>query len=389
MKNLIIKINSIILILLIFNFYINFVYADEKTTEGITKNIANSYNLEEYINTINSNINKISDEDIDLNSLASSLISGQKADYNSIVSKVIKLFSKELLSTIKGAISIFIIVIIMAIISNFRLDKESSVIKIAHLACFLAIATITISTFLETIEMFKKVVGTLTTLMQIISPFLLTILVSTGAITSTGIIQPLLLFLASAIGFIVNYIIIPLFTISLAFIVICNISENIKLESMAKLFTKSSLWIIGVVFTIFLGILSLETSISSSVDSLTVKTTQAAMSNFVPVVGKFFSDSFESVVGATKIVGKVGGGIGIISVIIIAIVPIIKIASIMGVYMLLSSLVEPLVEDSTISKYISSFADMYKTLLGILIGIMILFIISTGIILNLVSSIVV
>ena len=387
-NNAVAKILFVLLILLVFNIK-TYIYSEEKDQSSITKDVSNSYNLDEYISTINDNVNKISDENIDLATIANNMLMGKNTDYNSIISKVVKLFSKELFSTIKGAITIFIIVIIMAIISNFKLEKESHVAKLSQLTCFVAIATISIKTFLETITMFKKVVGSLTTLMQVISPFLLSILISTGAITSTGVIQPLLLFLASAIGFIVNYIVIPLFTISLAFIVICSISENIKLEKMSKLFSKSSLWIVGVIFTVFLGVLSLETSISSSVDSLSVKTTQAAVSNFVPVVGKFFSDSFESVVGATKIVGKVGGSIGIISVIVITIVPIIKVASIMIVYMILAALVEPIISDGTISKYLSSVADIYKTLLGVLIGIMILFVISTGIILNLVNNIVV
>lgn len=380
----------IVIIYLIFLININLynIYAEE-TNSSITKDVSKSYNLDEYISTINDNVNKIGNENIDFTNIAKDMISGKNGDYSTVISKVIKLFSKELFSTIKGAITIFIIVIIMAIISNFKLEKDSSIAKLSQLTCFIAIVTITITTFLDTISMFKKIIGAITTLMQVISPFLLSILISTGAITSTGIIQPLLLFLASLVGFIVNYIVVPLFTISLAFIVICSISENIKLEKMSKLFTKSSLWIVGVIFTSFLGVLSLETSISSSVDSLSVKTTQAAVSNFVPVVGKFFSDSFESVVGATKIVGKVGGAVGIISVIVIAIVPIIKIASIMIVYITLAALVEPILDNSTISKYLSSLANIYKTLLGVLIGIIILFVISTGIILNLVNSIIV
>ena len=96
---------------------------------------------------------------------------------------------------------------------------------------------------------------------------------------------------------------------------------------MSKIFSSVSLWTVGVVLTVFLGVLSLETSLSTSVDSLGVKTTQAAVSNFVPVVGKFFSDSFEVVVGATKIIGKTGGVIGIIGIIVVAIVPIFKLAS--------------------------------------------------------------
>ena len=213
-------------------------------------------------------------------------------------------------------------------------------------------------------------------------------LIATGAINTVGIIQPLLLFLASLIGFIINYVVVPLISLSVAFNVISRISDDIKLNKMSKILNSGGLWIIGVVFTVFLGILSLESSLSTSVDTLAVKATQAAVSNFVPVVGKFFSDSFETVVGATKIISKVGGILGVIVVILVVITPVIKIAAIMFIYKILAVLIEPICHQKDVSEYVELFADTYKTLLGILIGVSILFIISIGIILNLAGSVI-
>ena len=369
---------------------INNVFSSNGTSSensaDITKSAADIYNLDDFVETINRSVKENIDEEIDFKNMAKEILNKNNINYKNIFMKLLDLFSREVSSAIKGAITIFIIIVIMSVVSNLELERKSDITKIAHLACFVVIATITIATFVDTVSMLKNVINTLTTLMQVISPFLLSILIATGKISTIGIIQPLLLFLASFIGFVVTYFVIPLLSISVAFNVICSISENIKLEKLSKLFSSVSIWIVGVILTAFLGVLSLETSLSSSVDSLGVKTTQAAVSNFVPVVGKFFSDSFEVVVGATKIIGKTGGVIGIIGIIIVAIVPIFKIASIMVVYMCLAALVEPISNDELISKYLSSIANVYKTMLGVLIGITILFVISTGIILNLVST---
>ena len=368
----------------------NSVFSSDSTSldsvQDITQSAAKTYNLDEYINTINSSVRENIGEDFNFKNMANEIINKNNINYKKIFMKLLDLFFKEISSAIKGAITIFIVVVIMAVLSNLELEKKSDITKIAHLACFIVIATITIATFVDTVKMLTNVVHTQTTLMQVISPFLLAVLIATGKITTTGIIQPLLLFLASFVGGVITYFVIPLLSISVAFNVICSISENIKLEKMSKIFSSVSLWTVGVVLTVFLGVLSLETSLSTSVDSLGVKTTQAAVSNFVPVVGKFFSDSLEVVVGATKIIGKTGGVIGIIGIIIVAIVPIFKLASIMGIYMLLAALVEPISNDELTSKYLSSIANTYKTMLGVLIGITILFVISTGIILNLVST---
>ena len=352
------------------------------------EDISEGVNFDEFVNTMDEYIKDNNIADIDLNEIANDMLNGKETDYNGIFIKILSLFSKDIVKALTGGITILIIVIIMGVISSMELESKSDVTKIAHLACFLVIATITISSFIEIITNFKDVVSTLTTIMQVISPFLMAILLATGAITSTGIIEPLLLFIASAIGFIINYIVVPFICISVAFNVISSMSQNLRLTKMSKLFNSTSLWIIGIIFTVFLGILSLETSLSSSVDTLAVKTTQAAVSNFVPVVGKFFSDSFETVVGATKIISKVGGTIGILAVILIAITPIIKILTVLIIYKILAALIEPICDDENISKYISGFASTYQTILGILIGISILFVISTGIILNLSSQII-
>lgn len=56
--------------------------------------------------------------------------------------------------------------------------------------------------------------------------------------------------------------------------------------------------------------------------------------------------------------------------------------------MILVALIEPICNEKNVIKYLSNFANVYKNLLGILIGITILFVISTGIILNLVNSVI-
>lgn len=260
----------------------------EEMTDNITKSTKETYNLDEYVETINNSVNQNLGQEIDFKNIANELLNENDINYKNLFTKLLEIFASELSSAIKGAVTIFVIVIIMAILSNLELDNKSDITRIAHLACFIVIATITVTTFVQTISMIKNTINTMVTLIQVISPFLLSVLIATGKISTTGIIQPLLLFLASLVGFIVTYFVIPLLSISVAFDVICSISENIKLEKLSKLFSSVSLWTVGVVLTFFLGVLSLETSLSSSVDSLSIKTTQAAVSNFVPVVGKFF-----------------------------------------------------------------------------------------------------
>ncbi len=361
------------------------IYGVDDNKSNVTEEIKENFGLSAYLDSIGECIQEANVSEFNISDFSNDLISGRGIGYNKIFQNIISLLGKEIFISLKSAILILIIILLMAILNG--INENSQILNIVYLVCFIAIASITIGNFTQIISMFKNTSDILSKIVQIVSPFLIAILIGTGAITSTGLIQPLILFMASLIGFIITYIIIPCISVSVALNVISSMSDNFKFNELSKMFSKCAIWIIGIVLTLFLGILSLETTLSASVDSLTVNVTQAAFSNFIPVVGKFFSDSLETVIGTSKIIGKAGGVVGIVSMIVISSVPIIKIASVCIVYYLLAAISEIVCKEEKIKKYIKGFGDVYKTLLGILIGINILFIISIGIIINLCGKI--
>lgn len=366
-------------------FIISDIYGVDDNKSNVTEEIKENFGLSAYLDSIGECIQEANISEFNISDFSNDLISGRGIGYNKIFQNIISLLGKEIFISLKSAILILIIILLMAILNG--INENSQILNIVYLVCFIAIASITIGNFTQIISMFKNTSDILSKIVQIVSPFLIAVLIGTGAITSTGLIQPLILFMASLIGFIITYIIIPCISVSVALNVISSMSDNFKFNELSKMFSKCAIWIIGIVLTLFLGILSLETTLSASVDSLTVNVTQAAFSNFIPVVGKFFSDSLETVIGTSKIIGKAGGVVGIVSMVVISSVPIIKIASVCIVYYLLAAISEIVCKEEKIKKYIKGFGDVYKTLLGILIGINILFIISIGIIINLCGKI--
>ena len=381
------KIFIIVCLLFIVLFFKN-VQAEEINMQSAVEEIGESYGLNSYMNEIQNCINEYKIDDYSINDIKTKLLSGSGIDYKNLLTIIVSSFFKEINSSLKGGIIILIIIVIMAILSGVSLEKNSEIIDITYLVCFVTIAVIITITFKDVIVIFRNTTDILSKIMQIESPFLIAILIGTGGITTTGLVQPLLLFISSLIGYIVTYVVIPFITVSVVLNIISAMSDNLKFSDMSKFFNKCVIWIVGICLTLFLGILSLETTLSSSIDSLTVDVAGSAMSNFIPVVGKFFSDSLETVVGATKIIGKTGGIVGIITILIISFEPLLKIIGVMIIYTIISMISSVLSTNEKITKFISSFTEVYKTLIGVLIGIDILFVISVGIILNLCSKIV-
>ncbi len=339
------------------------------------------------MNSLIGTLKQYTDDEIDIDNMAQELITGKGIDYGIIGNFVIEKLFYEIRIALKTTVSVLIVIILMAIIKGIELEKDSTVSKVTSLLGFLVVVSMLLNSYFSIIKVFSDTVGLITGVMEIVSPFMLAILIATGEIVTSGIIGPVLLFVTSLIGVVITYIILPLLTASLVFKIISNMSDGIKVDKLSKIFSSTAMWTIGIVFTVFLGIMELEGSVTTSIDEVTVKTTQAAVSNLVPVVGKFVSDSLEVVMGASEIIGKAAGIIGIVVIVIGSLIPIIKIILCSFMCFVLSAVSELLNTDSKITNLCESMSKQYKTLLGIMIGVIVTFVIGIGVVINLMGKV--
>ena len=345
--------------------------------------IAKEYDIQSVINLFKGYIEESNIDEIDVNSLFNSLINADEIVSSSKAKTGLNLIFTQIKGTFKEITSIFILVLLCAILTNIQLNENSEVVKITKLVIYIAIASILVKNYLDIIVVFRQVINKLTVIMQTVSTFLIGVVVATGKITSSTVIKSVILCVSNVIYSIIEYVVIPFFNISLVINIVSRVSENIKLSKLSSIFRKSSLYIFMAIVGIFLSVLKLETTITSSMDGLTYKTAQDVISNTVPVVGGFLSDSLDTVISSTKFIGKAGGVFAIICTGII----VLNILSIVIMYSLLVAISEPINEDKNIKEFLEEFTKIYKDMLGIIIGVMAVFVISTAIIMATIGSI--
>ena len=142
---------------------------------------------------------------------------------------------------------------------------------------------------------------------------------------------------------------------------------------------------LGIVLTIFVGVVSLEGTLSSSVDGITAKTAKSAVSTIIPVVGKVLGDVVDSVLGCGIILKNAIGLIGVIIVIGICIIPIIKIATMCIMYSLASAVVQPIADDKIV-KVLDEMGGVFKLLLGILCSLSVMLIVGITLVIKISNS---
>ena len=324
-------------------------------------------------------------EDIDISDILDSAISGQ-VDNNTLYQKILSLSGTELKEGIKTLISILVIIIIHSILKSISENLENDTIStIIYYVQYIAIVTIIMSNFSDIVQMVRDTANNLVGFMNCLVPILLSLMIYTGSITTGSVIEPIILFMINFIGNMIETIFIPFTLIIAVMCIISKISDKVQVEKLSKFMKSSMIWVLGIILTIFVGVLSIEGTLSSSVDGITAKTAKAVVSSAVPVVGKILGDAVDTVLGCGIVLKNAVGVVGVIIIIGICIMPIIKLGILTICYKLVSSVCEP-IADGKIVNLLEQIGDIFKILLAILASISFMVIIGTTLVIKISNS---
>lgn len=324
-------------------------------------------------------------EDIDIKEILNSAIKGE-VDNSTIYKKILNLLGTEVQVGIKSLISILAIIIIHSILKSISESLENdNISKLIYYVQYIAIVTVIMGNFSDIINMVKETTENLVGFMNALIPVLVSLMLYTGSITTTSILEPIILFMINFIGNLVQDVLIPIILIITSISIISKISDKVQVEKIAKFLKSSTVWFLGLVLTIFVGIVSLEGTLSSSIDGITAKTAKTIVSSAIPVVGKILGDVVDSVLGCGVILKNAVGFLGVIIIIGIGILPILKLAVLTISYKLVASISE-VVADSKIVKLLDQMADIFKILLAILAAISFMVIIGTTLLIRMSNS---
>ena len=383
-----------LIIIILFIFMIpNMVFAEStedsetenvQTDEEIMDSIQEEFNISDFIEEAEKYTGDFLD-DMSITDILNSAIKGE-IDNQTFYQKVLKILGSEVNSSLKILISILVIIIIHGILKSITDNLENNNIsQIIYFVQYILIVTLIMSNFTEIINLLKNTANDLVGFINLLIPLLLTLMIYTGSIATSTLLEPIILFAINFIGNIINEILIPIVLIIVVFSIISKISERVQIEKLSKFLKSGVTWFLGVVLTIFVGIVSLEGTLSSSVDGITAKTAKAAVSTVIPVIGKVLGDVVDSVLGCGVILKNAVGLVGVIIIIGICILPIIKIATLSIIYSLASAVVQPIADDKIV-KLLDEMSGVFKIMLAILCSLSVMLIIGITLVIKISNS---
>lgn len=273
----------LLIFFIIFTIYpVSYVRA-ENLAQQMIKEEQDNFGISDFINETEKYTNEFFD-DINISDVLNSAITG-KVDNNNIFKKILKIFGEEIASSLKTIIAVLTVVLIHSIIKAVAENLETSNIsKIIYYVQYILIVTIVMSNFSDLILSITNTIENLVGFMNTLVPLLIALMIYTGNIATSSLLEPIILFIIEFISNIIVSLILPGVSIITVLIIVSKLSDKVQINKLAKFLKSSIVWFFGVVLTVFVGVISLEGTLASSVDGITAKTAKAAVSSMIPVV---------------------------------------------------------------------------------------------------------
>ncbi|RCW65403.1 stage III sporulation protein AE [Saliterribacillus persicus] len=220
--------------------------------------------------------------------------------------------------------------------------EQQTVSKVAYFIIYIFLFGFALNSFQLTANYVDDTMQLIQNFMIALLPLLLGMLASLGNVVSQSFFHPLVIFLINMSIFLVSKVVIPLFFLSAILNLVSTLHPQYNASKLADLLKNISFTLIGIFFSVFIGIMSVQGTASAIQDGVAMKTAKFVTGNFVPVIGKMFTEATETVISASILIKNGLGIAGLVMLLIIVLFPALKILAIGLIYKLAAVLLQPI-----------------------------------------------
>ena len=277
---------------------------------------------------------------------------------------LLSVLGHQILGTAPLIGKLLILAVLGAVLGQLQVAFGGSVGKTAQVMTYLVLLSLAITSFRESLNIATGAIDQMVGLMQTMFPVILTLLITMGNLTSAALFKPLIMGSLTVLATIIKTVILPLFFLAAVLKLFNHISEQFKLSKLAGLFEFAGKLSLGVIMTVFIGVMTVQGVTGGVADSVVFRTAKYS-ADLIPVVGKFFKDAVELVITSGLLLKNAVGIVALLAIVIICLGPLIKILAMILVFRISAALIEPLGEKSLAD----SLQDMSKSLIFILVTV--------------------
>ncbi|MCW2277326.1 stage III sporulation protein AE [Heliophilum fasciatum] len=237
---------------------------------------------------------------------------------------------------------VVILAVVVAVLSHLQTGFEGGTTsKVAFAVGYMALITIALHSFQVAITTGQNAIDEMVRFMQAILPILLTLLTAMGGFISGALLHPMIFGTLTFISTLIRDWIFALIFFIAVLGMLGHIAPQFKVRNLYNLSKDGYKLLLGLLTTLFFGVISLYGAVGSVADGLALRTAKYATGNFVPVVGKLLADSFDLIIGSSLLLKNGLGLLGVMVIIVLCVLPALKILAMVLVYRLAGALLQP------------------------------------------------
>ncbi len=353
--------------------------AEETVMEDLkdsTQNAINTLDLdvfEDFLKTLDAEQQSLLPFD-DLKTFIKDLTEGKTDNaFQNFASAILKSIGKYFVGFLPALVTILTVSMLKSMLSGMTSPfLNSSTNEIVHIVCYGVIVVVLATSVVSVVTTTVSAINGISQFAEGVFPVLLTLLASLGATTGVATYQPMMAVLGGGVIAIISKVILPAFVACVVFAMVGNLSKNVKLTKMSKMFKSVSSWLIGIVFGLYGTFLTAGGISGGVIDRVGYSAAKFALSSYVPILGGYLADGFDLVSASMLIVKNAFGYTAVIVLGATVLFPLLRIVAFIFAIRLCSAITEPLGDDR-VSNMLSSVADNCGLLVSALAGVSFMF----------------
>ncbi len=241
---------------------------------------------------------------------------GAVISFESAIDALWQLIIEQAESPLRLAAGLVGVALLAGLSKSMADNAESSMARVFAAVGVLAGAAMTVSAIGECL-------GELTALLRDCSAFMLTfipiyagILAVMGRAASASAINMTVLAATQLFSQLAVNLLMPLCGTVLGLSVTGAVHTELHTDRLGELIKKVVVWALGLLMTVFMGILSMQTFSANAADNVLLRTAKLAVSSGVPIVGGTISDAVGTVAGSLELLKSSVGTFGIAAAVV-------------------------------------------------------------------------
>ncbi len=254
-----------------------------------------------------------------------------------------------------------VVAILCALMQHVAGSLSRSATDFGFLVAYMVVVYLGLRSFTLASRIGRETLSDMSGLMLALLPLLSTMLAAVGALSSAALFHPLLITAVTLVASIVDRVVLPLLLLAAVVGVVGHMVTEFPLSKLAGLLRHGAVTVLGLAFTVFLGVMAVRGAIAPVADGVALRATKFLAGAVVPVVGGMMADAVEVVVGGSLLVKNALGALGLMALLVTLAFPLAKIGALVVIYRVATALVQP-ISDVRLVDALGTMADTLTVL---------------------------